>query len=411
MRKYLTSMRPKRIVCVFLLFALIAALLSVIIIAIYGASGYAVNLKYAKSAPSYATDVSKTLRLDEEGYYNFTIPDGGELKILNLTDIHIGGGWGSVKNDKNALRAVEALVKYTRPDLITITGDTIFPILWSAGTQNNQKGAALLTELLDSMEVPYAVVFGNHETEGNVTKLNRQELGEYFASREYCLMQLDKTYKDGGGNQVKPYGVGNYVIKVNDQSGKLNTALAFMDSNDYIPGAGGLNWSYDRIHDDQLEWFKQEMAKLPAGTRVLSFFHIPLWEYDEAWKLYLEGSSEVEYHFGWAGESGGKSYPGVENSHLFDIMQDINADVNMPDCVGIFCGHDHYNNYSLTYKGIRLTYGHSIDYLAYADIKYSSFQRGGQLITLKEGTSGLDYEVTPYLFGGMNNMDGIGNYR
>ena len=46
----------------------------------------------------------------------------------------------------------------------------------------------------------------------------------------------------------------------------------------------------------------------------------------------------------------------------------------------VFCGHDHYNNFSVNYKGIRLTYGMSIDYLAYAGIWQETNQRGCTVI-------------------------------
>ena len=49
----------------------------------------------------------------------------------------------------------------------------------------------------------------------------------------------------------------------------------------------------------------------------------------------------------------------------------------------MFCGHDHLNTLSLTYKGIRLTYGMSIDCLGYNGISKSYIQRGGTLITRK----------------------------
>ena len=48
---------------------------------------------------------------------------------------------------------------------------------------------------------------------------------------------------------------------------------------------------------------------------------------------------------------------------------------------GFFCGHDHYNNASIEYKGIRLTYGMSIDYLAMPGIEKETKQRGAELIT------------------------------
>ena len=54
---------------------------------------------------------------------------------------------------------------------------------------------------------------------------------------------------------------------------------------------------------------------------------------------------------------------------------------------GTFCGHDHVNNFSIEYKGIRLTYGMSIDYLAYLRISSLGSQRGCTMITVKpDGT-------------------------
>ena len=47
----------------------------------------------------------------------------------------------------------------------------------------------------------------------------------------------------------------------------------------------------------------------------------------------------------------------------------------------VFCGHDHYNNFSIDYKGIRLTYGMSVDYLAYPGIYKEGTQRGCTIIT------------------------------
>ena len=42
----------------------------------------------------------------------------------------------------------------------------------------------------------------------------------------------------------------------------------------------------------------------------------------------------------------------------------------------LFYGHDHLNNFVLEYKGIKLVYGHSIDYSAYAGIDQLGAQRG-----------------------------------
>ena len=62
--------------------------------------------------------------------------------------------------------------------------------------------------------------------------------------------------------------------------------------------------------------------------------------------------------------------------------------------IGVFCGHDHYNNMSLGYKGIRLTYGMSIDYLAMPGIENDIAQRGAELITIHPDSS-WDLEQIP----------------
>ena len=54
---------------------------------------------------------------------------------------------------------------------------------------------------------------------------------------------------------------------------------------------------------------------------------------------------------------------------------------------GAFFGHDHLNNMSLEYKGVRLTYGYSIDFLAYPGINKYGLQRGCSPIVIKpDGT-------------------------
>ena len=72
---------------------------------------------------------------------------------------------------------------------------------------------------------------------------------------------------------------------------------------------------------------------------------------------------------------------GAYPSALFDRMLALGS------TTGVFCGHDHYNNMSLEYKGIRLTYGMSIDYLAMPGIEHDTAQRGAELITIHPDAS------------------------
>lgn len=111
------------------------------------------------------------------------------------------------------------------------------------------------------------------------------------------------------------------------------------------------------------------------------FFHIPLQEYKTAYDLYMNGSENVKYHFGIVGEDNEAICASSIHSSLFDTA------VELGSAKGMFCGHDHCNNISLTYDGIRLTYGMSIDYLAMPGIANRHLQRGGTLSTIHPDAS------------------------
>ena len=178
-------------------------------------------------------------------------------------------------------------------------------------------------------------------------------------------------------------GRNNQLIEVRNRDGSLNTALFLIDSNAYT--GEGFN-TYDYIHDDQVEWYAEEVIRLQEeeGRQIssLAFFHIPLQQYRTAYELYMEGSDEVTYHFGENKDSFMHMFSlSAYDSTIFDKM------VELGSTTGTFCGHDHYNNASITYRGIRLTYGMSIDYLAMPGISKYDKQRGGELITLHADSS------------------------
>lgn len=135
---------------------------------------------------------------------------------------------------------------------------------------------------------------------------------------------------------------------------------------------------------------KDELLSKYDKLNTLLFFHIPLQEYKDAWFQYVENgykdTDDIKLIYGTAGETGDIIYCGVDGDNLFETMQALGGKH------GIFCGHDHVNNFSLEYKGIRLTYGMSIDYLAYIGISKEGSQRGCTMITVKPDGS---FDCTP----------------
>ena len=88
------------------------------------------------------------------------------------------------------------------------------------------------------------------------------------------------------------------------------------------------------------------------------------------------GNKTVVYHFGSIGESDDCFGISKNECGFFDAALQNGA------IKAMFCGHDHYNTLSLSYKGIQLTYGMSIDYLGYRGIKKRTTQRGATLLTI-----------------------------
>lgn len=318
------------------------------------------------------------------GVYTITA-ENEDFRILQITDVHLGGSLLSYTKDIKALKAVYALIEHTKPDLVIVTGDLSFPMGLFSFSLNNYAPVNQFAAFMRNIGIPWAFTYGNHDTEAVATH-SRLELDEVFQTLSY------KT----SGTLLYPYtqpeitGRSNQLIEILNPDGSLKQALFLLDSNDYT--GEGVN-VYDFIHDDQVDWYAKEVQRLNSeeGKVVPSmvFFHIPLQEYRTAYQLYEQGSDEVSYFFGANNEEMMdkvccSDYP----SKLFDTL------VELGSTKAAFCGHDHYNNISLEYKGIRLTYGMSIDYLAMPGIENDVEQRGATLITLRPD-SGFDIEQVP----------------
>ena len=341
------------------------------------------NFDKAKSFDKVVYENQLVPELDEEGCWTFTTDR--DLKIVQLTDIHIGGGVMSVKKDAKALNAVAAMLTAEKPDLVVLTGDMVFPVPFRAGTFNNSISTKLLITLMEQLGVYYTVCFGNHDSEFYATH-TREEVSDLWADEnlKYSL------YREGPEDVD---GYGNHVIKVKNSDGIVKNAYFMFDSHSYTDGdIFGIEWKYDSIHENQIEWYKNTVLKIDSENKKidpdcpmftsLAFFHIPLEEYGIAWNEYkangYKDTENVKSYGGWYHEDDEKSYCGVYPDNLFETMLELGS------TKGIFCGHDHVNNASLEYKGIRLTYGMSIDYLAYTDLNKKGAQRGCTVIILTQ---------------------------
>jgi hypothetical protein len=214
----------------------------------------------------------------------------------------------------------------------------------------------ILTGLLISYEVPYAVTFGNHEDEAEAS---RWGLLEYLSGRPFCLIS------DDGGEEVAGYG--NYLLPVYNQHGKAEKLVYCLDSRSYSlakdQGVDGYGW-FDR---SQISWFaetNQAWLMHNPSAQALLFFHIPLPEYSRAF-------DRGEFRNGVRMEE--ECSPKI-NTGMFSEM------VLQGNVLGTFVGHDHNNNYAAQLFNIALCYGYFSGGNSYGDLPLN----GARIILLEE---------------------------
>ncbi len=387
LKKEKRAKRRKRNKRNFLIFLCLLALF-IIVTTVITVIGVNANIKKARSFKP----VEYTQQLPEiknVGNGKWQIICDRDIKVLQLTDIHIGGGWMSIKKDSMAINTVASLVSTEKPDFVIVTGDISYPVPFQAGTFNNKSGAKIFANLMEALGVKWTACYGNHDTEA-YSYYSREELTEFYSSGEFphCLMQAGPEDVDGVGNQI---------FDVINSDGIVTRSLILFDSHSYVDGDYfGIFWKYDNIHENQVQWYKKHIEEITqqnklkiysssnsefadkykdsATPKSTLFMHIPLTEFRDAWTEYVNNgykdTADVKYNYGTIGEHGLFIYCGIHDDSLFETAQQLGSTDSA------FCGHDHLNNLSLNYKGINLSYGMSVDYLAYSGISKLGSQRG-----------------------------------
>lgn len=270
--------------------------------------------------------------------------DGKEYRILQLTDVQL---WTLAAENTRGLKMVDEMIEQTKPDLIVLTGDQVSGIPTDLLTY-------MLVNHLDSHKIPWAATFGNHDNQGRADTVWQ---GEQYAKSEYGIF-------DQGFANVQ--GVGNYTVDLTDTDGKTLWSLIMMDSHDkrrYEKEDGTTYEDYDYIYQNQIDWYQwviESLKKQNGGAIVpsMAFFHIPLPEFEYAITEYglWENPKEKkyskpipqEYGFGQIRE---RICCPPENTGFFAKVKELGSTKD------IFVGHDHSNDASVLYQGIRMTYG------------------------------------------------------
>jgi len=310
-----------------------------------------------------------------------------KIRILQITDMQIIDAnqrrypdrliaweidrWVPEKNEQNIYAHIRCLVKKTNPDLIVITGDIVYGEFDDSG-----KTFCEFCDFMDSLEIPWAPVYGNHDNEsqkGIEWQCNR------FKSSRNCLFAKGEVF-----------GNGNYTIGIY-RNDKLLRVIYMMDSN----GCGKLKVPTG-FKANQLEWMTA-CGKEHGGVPAFVFFHIPTVDfynanlaagYQSCPDVSNENFAEFEIGVDVPAQNGdfGKKRECIT---LTSMGESIMPQLKSIGADGVFAGHCHMVNTSVLYEGIRFTYAYKTGLYDY----YDRNALGGTCIEL----DGSDFTVNHVL--------------
>lgn len=337
----------------------IIALLIFVIVTWYKGDNYTIN--YINKIEYNYTNNSQIeiTKHSEDNYVEINNKTGRNLKILQLTDLHICSGILTRGLDKKLVNAVVKCVDTVDPDLIFVTGDALSAIYVTAGTKNSYNQLNAFIDLFEKLGRPYTFCFGNHDDAGLAKK-------DYISKR---LTDAPHSFFLEGEKDIT--GKGNYYIKILTD-GVLTSSIILMDSGDRASDG-----NYAGVSKDQVEWYAKTIQSLQnekSDIKNIVFMHIPLPEYNTFYNNMKNGDSNYKLVLG---EKNERVCNGKQNG-MYDKMKELNS------TKWVFCGHDHTNNYSIMEisSGITLSYGMSMDYSTYPLLRFQTKSRGGRVIEI-----------------------------
>lgn len=274
---------------------------------------------------------------------------GKDFKILNITDTHlVTVDWENPVVRDTFVATVDELVSCTQPDLITMSGDIAFAE-WTESFK-------YFGDLMNKYDIPWTICWGNHDHQAGDEQLREYE-------------ELFMGYKNFFYEDTRELGFGSNTIAI-DNGEKVVHGLVMIDffnpAEPHVP-----NDSPDKgkkiLFPELIEWYKKQIKLLSdmGCNESTVITHVPIYEYklafDKAFNSeynhndvgYEESYDEKYWNDGYK-DSFGLLYENICYSDmsvgLFDAMKELGSTKN------VLVGHDHINNFSINYEGIRLTY-------------------------------------------------------
>ena len=277
-----------------------------------------------------------------------------------------------------------------KPDLVVFTGDNVLSnhLLdarignrksaegWEATRDRMRKSLRIILEPLEKRNIPFGMIFGNHDDMCDMTK---EEIIDLY--REYsCFVGLTDTYGFGD--------IGTHNIPVySGDTAKFNLWMMDTSRQDKT-----LDKGFEGVTDKAVEWYVRQSNALKeqnGGEPVpsLMFQHIPMSEIDECVEeCGADDEGAVKYYeedryirLKPEKVNSGRLYeptPGCKaNYGQFDAVK------QQGDVLAVVYGHHHMNMFDITHEGVRMIQTPAASFRC-----YGNSLRGVRLFEIDEQT-------------------------
>lgn len=314
---------------------------------------------------------------------------GTKIRLLQLTDMQFidskqqrtpdrlrwdeTAAWLPENLEVEAGNHIRSLITQTHPDLIFITGDMVYGSFDDAGTTMEW-----FCGLMDSFQIPWAPVFGNHDNEcarGVAWQCQRLE------ESAYCMFRRGTV--SGNGNYTVGIATGEELVRV----------LHMIDSNGCWAATDPEVIREYGIFEDQIELLTANTKEIEKGqgraVPAFAAFHVPTKEFVDAEtsKGYRKDDREfytigvdVPDQDGDFGCKQEKISPICTEYDFLKAMKDNHVE-------GVFAGHYHCNNTCIRYEDMMWVFGLKTGQYDYHLVG----QLGGTLVTLEGDTFAISH--------------------
>ena len=287
----------------------------------------------------------------------------GKFGILLFGDIHEKPDYRESPKFRDMQKLMNASLDYYKPDLCVLLGDIFDTEICKENPEKFLEGINDLCLPMTSRGIPVAAIMGNHEHDPG------------------CDEAVIGAYSKLGGVMMRCEGVpgkADYKELLYSSDGKRPlAALWFLDSNNLCDDERVSK--YDWVHEDQIEWFEKESAKLreinggePMPAYI--FQHIPV---PEEYELLRRAKPfEIPLSVEGFGRHGGKRYVKVPGASGYLGEGPCSPDFNSGQfeswkktggVKAAFFGHDHLNDFSGYVDDIFIAQHKTAGFRAYTD--------------------------------------------